>query len=90
MVMNGVDENTLNKHMSMTMSSKHKVALSHEFTLMRKAAEGIENEEKTQNNVFVTEMAMKNIKDFKQRSRTNIVPRVAKRLDVEERRTKDQ
>lgn len=90
MVMNGVDENTLNKHMSMTMSSKHKVALSHEFTLMRKATEGIENEEKTQNNVFVTEMAMKNIKDFKQRSRTNIVPRVAKRLDVEERRTKDQ
>ena len=89
MVMNGVDENTLNKHMSMTMSSKHKVALSHEFTLMRKAAEGIENEEKAQNNVFVTEMAMKNIKDFKQRSRTNIVPRVAKRLDVEERRTKD-
>ena len=40
-------------------------------------------------NAFVTEMATRNIKDFKTRSRTNMVPRVAKRIDGQERKAKD-
>lgn len=40
-------------------------------------------------NEFVSEMASKNIKDFKGRTRANIVPRVAKRIDKEERKNKD-
>jgi len=35
-------------------------------------------------NAFVTEMASKNIKDFKVRARGNVVPRVAKRITIEE------
>ena len=40
-------------------------------------------------NAFVSEMALKNIKDFKGRTRANMVPRVAKRIDKEERKNKD-
>lgn len=35
-------------------------------------------------NAFVIEMAGKNIKDFKVRARGNVVPRVAKRIIIEE------
>ena len=45
--------------------------------------------DKLMDNAFVSEMAGRNIKDFKGRSRTNMVPRVAKRIVQEERRVKD-
>jgi len=35
-------------------------------------------------------MSTKNIGDFQARSRTNVVPRVAKRINDEERRTRDR
>ena len=35
-------------------------------------------------NAYVSEMAVKNIKDFKMRARGNVVPRVAKRISKEE------
>ena len=41
------------------------------------------------NNAFSSEMAGKTISDFKFRSRKNIVPRVSKRIDRDEKRTKD-
>ena len=37
-------------------------------------------------NEFVSEMAEKRIDDFKGRSRTNVVPRVAKRINIEEKK----
>ena len=40
-------------------------------------------------NTFVREMASHNLKDFKARSRAKIVPRVAKRLEIEEQKTRD-
>lgn len=41
-------------------------------------------------NEFVSEMASKQIRDFKGRSRTNIVPRIAKRIRIEEKRGKEK
>ena len=35
-------------------------------------------------NAYVSEMACKNIKDFKERARGNVMPRVAKRITIEE------
>lgn len=40
-------------------------------------------------NTFNSEMAMRNLKDFKGRSRTNMVPRVAKRINDVEKKAKD-
>ena len=40
-------------------------------------------------NAYVNEMAGKNIKDFKNRARSNVMSRVAKRIKIEEQRTKD-
>lgn len=42
-----------------------------------------------QDNAFTSEMASKNIKDFKDRARGNVVPRVAKRINIEELRNKE-
>ena len=41
-------------------------------------------------NSFVSEMALRNLRDFKSRSRSNVVPRVAKRINLHERRFKDK
>ena len=41
-------------------------------------------------NSYVSEMALRNLRDFKSRSRSNIVPRVAKRINMHERRFKDK
>ena len=44
----------------------------------------------TNSNTFTCEMAMKNIKDFKGRCRTNMVARVANRINNIEKKAKDQ
>mmetsp|Transcript_34855 Transcript_34855/g.45891 ORF Transcript_34855/g.45891 Transcript_34855/m.45891 type:complete len:86 (-) Transcript_34855:939-1196(-) len=69
---------------------------SGEHCLMRVSGDGpivtktdAEAIEKMVGNTYVTEMATRNIKDFKTRSRSNVVPRVAKRIEGEERKTKD-
>ena len=41
-------------------------------------------------NSYVSEMALRNLRDFKSRARSNIVPRVAKRVNMHERRFKDK
>ena len=41
-------------------------------------------------NSYVSEMALRNLRDFKSRSRSNVVPRVAKRINMHERRFKDK
>ena len=46
-------------------------------------------EQNLADNTFVSEMASKTIKDFKTRSRSRVLPRVARRINQEERRTKD-
>lgn len=96
MVLNGMDEELVIKHLKEVSKLDHPVA-SEEFNLSRKHDKqqmlGVRNMNDSfdarLDNAFVSEMAVKNIKDFKGRSRTNMVPRVAKRINQEERRTKD-
>jgi len=78
MVQSNVLDKTLSDELSMTRGSNEQ----------NKLAE-INSPIGRNENDFVSEMAMKNIKDFKGRSRANIVPRVAKRIDKEERKNKD-
>ena len=91
MVLNGMDESSVTKHLT-------KATMSEEFSMVGQSKDQLLSKmpntnsvtaEKLLDNAFVSEMALRNIKDFKTRSRTNMVPRVAKRIDREERRTKD-
>ena len=101
MVMNGLDELALTKHLSMSnrpdggSKQTNQLPESKEFSLVKSSGEDqipkealaikTNNDLSSSTNAFVTEMATRNIKDFKTRSRTNMVPRVAKRIDGQER-----
>lgn len=105
MVMNGLDELALTKHLSMSnrpdggSKQTNQLPESKEYSLVKSSGEDqipkdalaikTNNDLSSSTNAFVTEMATRNIKDFKTRSRTNMVPRVAKRIDGQERKFKD-
>ena len=91
-----MDEQLVIKHLKEFSKLDHPVA-SEEYNLSKnkknKQMLGVRNMKDSfdghMDNAFVSEMAVKTFKDFKGRSRTNMVPRVAKRINQEERRTKD-
>jgi len=73
MVLNGIDDSIISK----------------QFAGIATSTDEFYQTDKSLRNAFSSEMAQKTIKDFKGRSRTNMVSRVAKRIKLEEKRTKD-
>ena len=95
MVLNGADENSIAQY----FSSGHQASGigSEEFSLINQSKQltihqtnSAETADMFSKNEFVSEMASKQIRDFKGRSRTNIVPRIAKRIRIEEKRGKEK
>lgn len=100
MVLNGMDESAIAKQYFSTknVNSTADHGFNEEFSMANFSKEVLNRKENLHgdttstlneatialDNAYVSEMAGKNIKDFKVRARGNVVPRVAKRITIEE------
>ena len=94
MVLNGMDESMIAKQYFSTKNVNQSATAPfiEEFSLANASKEALLKtghgslEETTlmMDNTYVSEMAGKNVKDFKVRARSNVMPRVAKRINKEE------
>ena len=98
MVLNGMDESLIAKHFSGAAQafantgsgSLTGIGTSDEYAQLDQSRQRTTTSDNLLSNAFVNEMAAKKIRDFKGRSRTNMVPRVAQRIRMEEKRGKDK